>query len=154
MLHSLYRECTPVPHVLEHVVNWLHILHPGGWIHGRILRALDDVDNPTQAAPPLLGGGLLHSLCRCWIPVPHVLEHVRKSDQSLHPPSTAHGWILQVLDSLDGPAQCAPPCVGVGLLHSLYRECTPVPHVLEHVNWLHSSQPSCPGHGCVLHSTY
>lgn len=41
-----------------------------------------------------------------------------------------HACVLQSRDSVDGPTQCLPPCLGGGFLHFRRLYCTPPPQLL------------------------
>ena len=58
----------------------------------------------------------------------------------------AHGFVLQSLDSDDGPMHSFPPPDGAGLLHARFFSWVPVPQLLEQwENLLHSLH--CPSTG-------
>jgi len=101
-------------------------------VQAAVLQACDD--SPEQAAPPLLGAGLVHERAR--VPPPHVTEHSDHADQD---PLIAQAAVLQAC--CDSPVQAAPPLLGAGLEHE--RVWVPPLHVAGQL--LHADQPPFTG---------
>jgi len=86
-----------------------------------VLHGFDSDAEPTQSLPPWAGEGLVHVLERTVCPPPHFFEHGPHASKSDQPPSTGHGLMVHVLDSVFDPLQVLPPCAAGGLSQALWR---------------------------------
>jgi hypothetical protein len=82
------RVCVPPPHAALHVVQSLQPPSTGA---GQACVLQVWLVDPSHAAPPLAGAGLVH--VRVCVPPPQATLH---ADQSLQPPFTAQAAVLQV----------------------------------------------------------
>ena len=108
MSHARCLVRMPLPQVCEqadHRVHWPHLpftkqieynfstlsIYFIGFLPGQafFLQPRLRVVRPTQSAPPLEGGGLLHSRCLVRMPPPQVFEQEDQLPKGPHRPSTA-----------------------------------------------------------------
>jgi len=111
------------------------------------LQSRDSEASPTQTVPPFSGAGDVHVLVFDWVPAPQETEQDAQALQSVQPPLTGQGLVLQASCSVPEPWQFAPPFAGAGLLHVLERDLVPPPQEAEQADKSdHADHPPSTGH--------
>ena len=109
-------------------------------VQGWVLQLCDSDPVPEHGVPPQ--ASLMRMECeRCWVPVPHVLEHDDQGVQLFHWQFWRQHWVLHVCVSLSLPPHGVPP-FRAGTSIVLLRSWVPPPQATEHVaqplHWDHT----------------
>jgi len=145
------RSLLPLPHVLEHALQVLHIPHSQVTGQPIMVQLSVSMEEPLHSWPPLAVFVLLR--LRSLSPVPQLFEHFDHSSHGSHLHSTLQCCSLQCLVFVVPPVQFLPP-FNASLFFFRVPVSVPLPHDLVQVVQLpHSPHSQSPGQASVLQST-